>query len=99
MRHDVVGSVWETDPELGIYILKSCPPGHQLVNSDDGTSGTFSALQQDCRRCTPGLQYIVDPNKGRCMDCPKGAICADGNSLVGMVEGSVWEPDAERGIY
>jgi hypothetical protein len=58
--------------ENGLYILESCPAGHQLINSTSGTSfGTFSYLMQQCRVCLPG-EYIVDPNHDACQKCPPG---------------------------
>ena len=65
--------MWEL--RNGIYVLLSCPPGHQLINSTDGTSsGTFSYAEQQCRPCLPG-QYILDPNHDSCVDCPAGTVC------------------------
>ena len=65
--------MWEI--RNGIYVLLSCPPGHQLINSTDGTSsGTFSYAEQQCRPCLPG-QYILDPNHDSCVDCPAGIVC------------------------
>ena len=56
----------------GIYILVSCPPGHQLINSTSGTStGTFSNRDQQCRACLQG-EYIIDPDTNECNPCPPG---------------------------
>ena len=40
--------VWEYDEDQAIYILKSCPAGHQLVNS---AGGTFNPQIQKCEAC------------------------------------------------
>ena len=42
----------------GTYILLSCPPGHQLVNS---AHGIFSQDVQECLPCKPS-QYILNSN-------------------------------------
>ena len=65
----VPNSIWVASK--GIYRLIHCPPGHQLVNSTDGTSkGVFSQALQSCKPCLPG-QYIIDENYV-CEDCPLG---------------------------
>jgi hypothetical protein len=45
-------------------------------------------------------QYIIDSNNPRfeCQLCPVGARC-DGNTLVGIVHGSVWVADMNTGQY
>ena len=40
--------VWEFDEDQAIYVLKSCPAGHQLVNT---AGGTFNAQIQKCEAC------------------------------------------------
>jgi hypothetical protein len=56
----------------GVYVLESCPAGHRLINSTAGTSsGTFSNAAQQCAACLPG-QYVLDPNRDACQDCPAG---------------------------
>ena len=58
----------------GIYFLRSCPAGFQLINSTSGTSsGTFSHDQQRCRACLSG-QYIIDPDHDNCQNCPAGCF-------------------------
>ena len=80
--------------ENGIYKLISCPPGHQLLNGGD----VSFALQQ-CVPCQSN-QYILNSNMSNytCQNCPVGAEC-DGISLMALVPGSVWEPDALSGQY
>jgi hypothetical protein len=68
----VPDSVWVISN--GMYRLVTCPPGHQLINSTDGSSsGTFSQDIQNCKACSPG-QYIVDPNSDVCQNCPFGEL-------------------------
>lgn len=63
----VEGSVWMPDYPRGIYRLTSCPEGHMLVNSTSFSSiGEFSYEQQQCVKCTVGLQYILNPNVHTC---------------------------------
>ena len=80
----------------GMYRLVGCPSGHQLVNS---IGGVFSHDIQDCLACSSS-SYIGNPNNSNytCQNCPIGAVC-DGNSLTGLVTGSVWSLDASTGIY
>jgi len=63
-------SVWKETATM--YILTSCPPGYQLINSTDGdSSGIFSHDSQECKACKAG-QYIIDPNTDSCQLCPAG---------------------------
>ena len=58
----VVGD-W-TQGSDGVFILASCPSGHSLMNSLDGTSsGEFFQELQQCRQCDEVGQYILDPNR------------------------------------
>lgn len=96
LRGRMEGSVWVPDASQGIYLLRSCPAGHQLVNT---SLGVFSHANQRCEPCTAGLEYIVDPNRHACTKCPPaGAVC-DGASLAGRVPGSIWVPDHDSGIW
>ena len=81
----VAGSSWEVSH--GIYKLVSCPAGHQLINSSDGSSkGIFSQESQFCKPCMPG-QYIIDPKNGICQDCPDGTTYLPFNlNLTGRVK-------------
>ena len=57
----------------GLYVLVSCPPGYQLINSTAGTSkGVFANNLQECRACLPGA-YIINPNIDECQQCPPGS--------------------------
>ena len=44
--------------ENGIYVLTSCPDGHQLVNS---FNGIFNQAAQNCLKCQPD-EYVLNPN-------------------------------------
>ena len=58
----------------GMYVLKSCPAGHQLINSTSSTSyGLFSQASQQCKPCS-ATQYIVDQLE-QCQTCQTGAAC------------------------
>ena len=78
--------VWEFDEDQLAYVLKSCPPGHQLVNS---AAGQFTPTLQQCSACG-AAKYIID-REAPCMDCPKGAQCPDGAQFLPLAVGSVWE--------
>ena len=93
---DVQFSIGRWEIIGGMYRLIGCPPGHQLVNSIDGV---FSHDIQDCASC-PQSDYIVntDNSSYMCQTCPIGAIC-NGNTLTGLVDGSVWVADFYAGIF
>jgi hypothetical protein len=61
------GEVWVQ--EAGIYLLKSCAPGSQLINTTD--TGRLNVDEQKCRPCGV-TTYIIDQMHG-CKKCPKGA--------------------------
>ena len=61
------GEVWAQ--VAGRYLLKSCAPGSQLINTTD--TGVFNVDAQKCRPCGV-TTYIIDQMHG-CMRCPKGA--------------------------
>jgi hypothetical protein len=53
----VSGAVWTPDYENGIWQLKSCPAGYELLNTA-GSSGLFSQVNQECSLC-PAAFYCV----------------------------------------
>jgi len=61
---DAILGKWSPGPE-GMYVLISCPPGHQIVNT--------THIVQQCKPCEPST-YIVDVLKP-CSSCPLGASC------------------------
>jgi len=69
------------------YILKRCPPGHQLVNSSE-SGGTFNPGLQRCRPCATN-QYIVDQGH-ECQKCPPGLVCDGTAAVTPVVIGSIW---------
>jgi hypothetical protein len=79
----------------GMYILVSCPSGHQLVNSVDGF---FNHDVQRCKRCKID-EYILnssDPEIG-CQSCPTWARC-NSSEVTPIVKGSEWTDDLSRGV-
>lgn len=88
----------ETQPcdpqQVPNFYLRKCPPGSQLVNTSASVYESiqdFSVEIQKCNPCGP-TYYIVDPNSGgKCQDCPKGALCPDGDKFIPVPEGSEWE--------
>ena len=88
------GEVWEEIDSS--FLLRSCPPGHQLLNASD--DGSFDVDAQRCRPCAPNT-YIVD-QMFPCKKCPKGAMCPDGVAFVSNAAGSEWEvePAADGGL-
>mmetsp|Transcript_14218 Transcript_14218/g.30377 ORF Transcript_14218/g.30377 Transcript_14218/m.30377 type:complete len:1807 (+) Transcript_14218:1506-6926(+) len=84
----------KSDPKSGMFVLESCPAGHQLINS---IGGSFNHDVQRCEPCGPG-KYILqslDP-KAACQLCPAGAFC-DGDRLHPAVNNSAWVADAVKG--
>jgi hypothetical protein len=97
---DSIVGQWRPDYDRGVLVLDSCPDGHTKIASplDD----------QWCKPCSPA-QYVLDPNSGSCMTCPRGALCSSGvcgwrpsgeikchngdESITGT-----WRADRERGV-
>jgi len=91
--------LWEFSSNASTYgyLLRACPPGHQLINST--SDGAFSPSSQHCAPCGYGY-YIVDRYRS-CQKCPKAGNpdgCANGANFipndwseVGMAAGSTWE--------
>ena len=52
----VEGEVWEEVE--GRFLLRACPPGHQLINTTE--DGVLDLGAQKCIPCGPS-RYIVDP--------------------------------------
>jgi hypothetical protein len=78
----------------GMYVLTSCPAGHQLINSTSSTSyGEFNQAKQQCKPCT-ATQYIVDQLE-QCQSCPTGATCDGAGALTGL-EGSHWRREGDK---
>jgi hypothetical protein len=91
----IEGEVWEE--VAGQFLLRSCPPGHQIINTTDGSVG--SPLDVDAQRCVKCLPttYIID-QLYPCVKCPKGAECPDGVQFMSKAPGSEWgEEQSETG--
>jgi hypothetical protein len=88
------GEVWEEVD--GSFLLRSCPPGHQLLNAT--ADGSLDLDTQLCRQCRP-TTYIIK-QMFPCQKCPKGATCPDGVAFVSNAAGSEWadEPSADGGL-
>ena len=83
--------VWEE--VAGRFLLRACPPGHQLINATDK-----GEIDYDNQRCSPCQQnhYIID-QLHPCLKCPEGARCENGN-FESKVAGSEWKEErAENG--
>jgi hypothetical protein len=63
--------VWDYDSNVPGFVLKSCPRGHQLINSSD--DGKFQSSLQRCKACG-AFNYILD-REMPCQACPRGAYC------------------------
>ena len=84
-------------PELNVwqYQILSCPAGHSLINSTDGTSyGTFSHDKQSCDPCQRS-EYIVSQRE-KCQTCPSGATCNGSSGELTGNEGSIWRREGDR---
>lgn len=60
--------VWIVDRAAGIMVLEHCPPGHQLIRSNEGVGGPFSHDAQMCSPCQVN-QYIAN-ELSECQPCP-----------------------------
>jgi len=83
------GEKWEQ--VAGQFMLRACPPGHQLINTADGK---FSVNAQRCQVCVSDT-YNTNPNNSAytCLECPVHARCEDGIFLGGAPE-ATWEVDS-----
>jgi hypothetical protein len=88
LKGKIAGSLWVPNYASGIYSLQQCPLGYKM-----------NIAAQDCTACAK-TQYILNSSSPYfdCQDCPVGAVC-DGSSLIGLVAGSLWMPDFEKGIW
>jgi hypothetical protein len=73
--------------------------GYQFIGSTVQSDGTISHGSQQCQACK-NTEYVLNSSdsKFRCQPCPQGASC-NGNDLKGLVSGSLWIQDLQRGIY
>ena len=74
----VQGSVWMAMNTTGQYVLASCPPGYELLNS---VGGIFSYTVQQCSLCPPSF-YCSGASVGK-LSCPGGSFSPAGSSAIG----------------
>ena len=63
-------------------MLQSCPPGHLLINTTDGSVCVlYSPLDVNAQRCVKceKTAYIID-QLYPCLKCPKNVECPDGST-------------------
>jgi hypothetical protein len=77
LQPKVPGSIWEARLVTGQYILVSCPPGYELINTD---GGVFSFTAQQCSLCPPRF-YCSGAATGR-QSCPRGSFSPAGSSTA-----------------
>ena len=94
----VPGSLWLPDWEFGQYLLKSCPPGYELLNTQ-GDSNAFSYGAQECSLC-PDTTYCLGGTSLH-IPCPENTFSLPGSNsssscfAVIYVELTVWLPIAK----
>jgi hypothetical protein len=81
----IVGQ-WLINSETGQYELASCPAGYELQTTQE----TGSPDLQQCLKCQPPSQYIVQPDLDSCQACPPGLTCHGDATLDPVVLGSKW---------
>ena len=88
------GEVWEADMSRGIFLLKSCPAGYQMIATD--SNGQFSYVNQHCDLCSAGF-YCVGGSVAKA-PCPQGQFSPPGSlekancTTVSIVQVSVSLP-------
>lgn len=70
----------------GVYRIVTCPPGY-MMNRDEELP-----LDDACIRCEAGTYLLEQSNYSACLNCPMGAVCEGGDSVV-AVQGFWREPD------
>lgn len=91
---DVVAQLSISGSNLpNIYQAVSCSPCQSGQERTMDTAGKTWV----CKSCEK-YQYVVDPNRFKCEDCPVGARC-DGSLLQGLLEDSIWVPKNTTGQY
>jgi hypothetical protein len=73
----VQGSIWTVSNLTGQYILTSCPPGYELLNT---AGGVFSYAVQQCNVC-PTKFYCPGAASSR-LPCPEGSFSPSGSSAI-----------------
>jgi hypothetical protein len=74
---NVAGSVWVPDHAIGQYRLTYCPPGYELINTDQFT-GIYSHIVQTCELCR--ATYYCPGNGDPSITCPSGTYSPVGSN-------------------
>jgi hypothetical protein len=77
LKGKVQKSVWMVSNQTGQYILVSCPPGYDLLNT---AGGIFSYAAQQCTIC-PTKFYCPGAAPNR-LPCPEGKFSTPGSSTI-----------------
>jgi hypothetical protein len=78
LKAKVQGSVWTVSNLTGQYVLTSCPPGYELLNT---VGSIFSYAAQQCNIC-PTKFYCPGAASSR-LPCPEGSFSPSGSSVIG----------------
>ena len=78
LQPKVAGSSWLAKNSTGQYVLISCPPGYELLNT---VGGVFSFTAQQCSLC-PSSFYCLGAASGA-LPCPSGSFSPAGSSSNG----------------
>jgi hypothetical protein len=74
----VPGSLWNPDFSTGVWLLQSCPPGYELLNTA-GSPAQFSQSNQQCSLC-PAMAYCVGGNE-HFNACPSDTFSFPGSNV------------------
>jgi hypothetical protein len=80
----IPGAVWEARNRKSQYILISCPPGYELINT---AGGIFSFTAQQCSLCPPRF-YCSGAATGK-NSCPGGTFSPAGSSAASACAAAV----------
>ena len=64
---------------VGLYILRSCPPGYEFHNTSPGTN-VFTSIYQECRLCSPSF-YCFGGDK-EALSCPSSTYSYAGSTAA-----------------
>jgi len=84
---------WQRESTLGIRALIDCPRGHEIVSIYSSPEPS-SPKGQRCKKCIPGLQYILNSSTDKCQTCAEGMRCPMGDDIVEFeTVNSTWVPE------